>query len=213
MQIQKDDIRREILTASRREFEEHGFTGANIRRIAKEVGISVGNIYNYFKNKDDVFHELVKPTVEAVKEARSWYDSMDVFSDDHLWGLEFHYTFTDQIAEFLDTHRSNLKLLLFSSHKSRYENFKEEFIDWHTETQKLFNEKIRERFPDAVKDLSDFFVHTLSSFYVNVPVEMLMHDLSKDEMSKGLREVMYFLFYGWDGVIDISQIFPGKTRF
>jgi AcrR family transcriptional regulator len=52
---QKAQMRENILTAARRLFQEQGFDGTSMTTIALASGLSVGGIYLYFKNKDDVF--------------------------------------------------------------------------------------------------------------------------------------------------------------
>ncbi len=50
-----DDKRARILEAATVEFAEKGFTAANINVIAKNAGISIGSMYNYFASKEDLF--------------------------------------------------------------------------------------------------------------------------------------------------------------
>ncbi len=55
----------EILCVSRELIRKQGWNALNIRTVAKECNISVGSIYNYFRNKSD----LITATVESV-----WHD-------------------------------------------------------------------------------------------------------------------------------------------
>lgn len=50
-----EDKRTRILEAATTEFAEKGFSAANINIIAKNAGISIGSMYNYFASKDDLF--------------------------------------------------------------------------------------------------------------------------------------------------------------
>ena len=52
----------EILCVSRDLIQKQGWNALNIRTVAKECNISVGSIYNYFRNKSD----LITATVESV---------------------------------------------------------------------------------------------------------------------------------------------------
>ncbi len=49
------------------EFSERGFDSANINSIAQNSGISVGSIYKYFDNKEDLFLTMVHFGVETLK--------------------------------------------------------------------------------------------------------------------------------------------------
>lgn len=48
-----------ILSCATSEFAENGYENANISIIAKAAGISVGSIYKYFENKQDLFLTVV----------------------------------------------------------------------------------------------------------------------------------------------------------
>ncbi len=211
MQVQKDNIRMEILKAARKEFCEKGFVSANIRAIAKESSVSVGNLYNYFSGKDELFCELVKPTTTLIRKILSSLEEVDFMNDFEVWSLDYHYRMVDEVVDFIKLHRDNLNLLLFKSHKSSLASFKEEVIE--TRTQMSIDTLAKIRPLNSLRvDISDFFLHALSAFSINLIEEFLMHDLGEEEMKERLREMMFFMFYGWDGVIDISKIFPGKTR-
>ncbi len=62
-----DEKRQRILDAAIMEFSEHGFDSANINTIAQKSGISVGSLYKYFDNKEDLFLTVVHVGVETLK--------------------------------------------------------------------------------------------------------------------------------------------------
>jgi AcrR family transcriptional regulator len=52
--------RQQILDAALVEFNALGFTAASISKIARRAGISKGNVYVHFANKDDMFETLLE---------------------------------------------------------------------------------------------------------------------------------------------------------
>ena len=70
MQVLKDDIKRRILDVARQEFYNRGFTRASMRDIASKVGVGVGNLYNYYRSKDDLFCGVLAPVVSACYDVR-----------------------------------------------------------------------------------------------------------------------------------------------
>ena len=65
----KKAIRREsIIQAAIEVFSKKGFHAAGISEIAKRAGVADGTIYQYFKNKEDLFFSI---PVEKTKEFRS----------------------------------------------------------------------------------------------------------------------------------------------
>lgn len=48
-----------ILNAAITEFAKKGFNAANINHIAKNAGVSIGSMYNYFASKEDLYLTLI----------------------------------------------------------------------------------------------------------------------------------------------------------
>lgn len=55
---EKREMQKLILDAAKKLFVEEGFEKVNIRRIAEAIEYSVGTIYLYFKDKDEILHAL-----------------------------------------------------------------------------------------------------------------------------------------------------------
>jgi TetR/AcrR family transcriptional regulator, acrAB operon repressor len=49
-----------IEEAALRVFTRQGYHGTSVREIAEAAGVSLGNLYNYYANKEDLFARLVK---------------------------------------------------------------------------------------------------------------------------------------------------------
>lgn len=61
--LQDHDVERnqiKIEEAALRVFTRQGFHGTTVRDIAKEANVSLGNIYNYYKTKEEVYVSLVR---------------------------------------------------------------------------------------------------------------------------------------------------------
>jgi AcrR family transcriptional regulator len=53
------ESKKRIIDAAIAVFSAKGYAKANIREIAKSAGISVGGVYLYFKNKEDLYRNLI----------------------------------------------------------------------------------------------------------------------------------------------------------
>lgn len=62
----KERKRESIMQASLQLFSLHGFHKTTIPDIAKKLGMSVGNLYNYFSSKDVLAQEIIKYTSEVL---------------------------------------------------------------------------------------------------------------------------------------------------
>ncbi len=61
--LQDHDVERnqiKIEEAALRVFTRQGFHGTTVRDIAKEANVSLGNIYNYYKTKEELYVSLVR---------------------------------------------------------------------------------------------------------------------------------------------------------
>lgn len=56
-----EDRKQKIVDTARALFSEKGYAGTGLREIAEKAGVSLGNIYNYFKNKEEIFSEIFNP--------------------------------------------------------------------------------------------------------------------------------------------------------
>jgi AcrR family transcriptional regulator len=52
--------RRQILDGARRGFARHGYEGATVAILEREIGLSRGAIFNYFPSKWDLFYALAQ---------------------------------------------------------------------------------------------------------------------------------------------------------
>ncbi len=54
------ESRKRILSAAVRVFSQYGYRGASMRLIAKTADVSVGAVYLYFRNKEELYYKLIK---------------------------------------------------------------------------------------------------------------------------------------------------------
>lgn len=81
-----------ILIAAMKVFSAYGYEGASIRAIAKAAGISIGGLYLYFRNKEELYLNLIKDRIEEqhlmikekVASAGSPEDGLRAFLSLHL---------------------------------------------------------------------------------------------------------------------------------
>lgn len=67
-QILKDDVRERIENSALDVLIEKGMRDTDMRSIAKKAGVTPGNLYRYFKNKDQLIVSLTKPMIESLNQ-------------------------------------------------------------------------------------------------------------------------------------------------
>ena len=69
--------RKRILDVATDEFATYGFENTSIQQIAKKAEISVGSVYKYFENKDELFAMVVKENLSLLEELLLHHSSSD----------------------------------------------------------------------------------------------------------------------------------------
>ncbi len=91
--------KKKIVAAGFKLFCEKGYYNTNTAEIAKEAGVSTGIVYNYFKDKKDIFLEAIKtyvqgmmdPVYELLKEIKAPYDLTELLRQYIDIFIESHY--------------------------------------------------------------------------------------------------------------------------
>ena len=68
MRTETAGVTETLIESAKKEFLEHGFQNANLRRISSESGVSTGSIYTRFGDKAGLFSALVKPAADGLME-------------------------------------------------------------------------------------------------------------------------------------------------
>jgi AcrR family transcriptional regulator len=125
MQTLKPEIREKILRVSEKFFYRHGFETATMRQIAEQTGMTVSNLYKYFKNKESIFDEIVKAYHAGYKkgfEEMINHRGEKEFDGDHIKSLE------DALFHSVEDDRIKFVLLFDGSAGTKYAKFKEYVI-------------------------------------------------------------------------------------
>lgn len=198
MQTQKIDVRQTILKAAKQEFIAHGFKNGSMRSIAKRSGVTLSNIYNYFKNKDDIFREILKPLLNAFDQMMENHNSDDYITIDVFSMKSHQLKMIDDFMVILKGHRAELKLLLFQASGSSLENFRDIFTDKQTEIGVEYMQLMKKKYPYINNNISTFFIHTMSSWWLTVLGEIVTHDeLTEEEIKKFVSEYVAYGTGGW----------------
>ena len=205
MQIQKDDIRKNILKVARKEFIEKGFKDASMRSIAKDAKVGLSNIYNYFRNKDEIFSEILSGLLNAMDKVMEEHNSPKYISVDIFHSEEYMRSQIDMFVELIENYKDDFKLLFFKSSGSSLENYRNEITDRHTKTGIEYITLMKQKYPKINGDVSEFFIHTMSSWWMSIIAELVMHDLSHSALENFIREYMEFGTAGWKKVMKVKD--------
>jgi AcrR family transcriptional regulator len=99
----KESKKNEIMKTALKLFAEKGFYNTTIADIAKEMGMSVGNMYNYFSSKESLAKELLIYTSKIFGEKLKEINDMNIPSKDKIKKIvELYFTMADNEPELVD---------------------------------------------------------------------------------------------------------------
>ncbi|OXS52784.1 hypothetical protein B1A99_32740 [Cohnella sp. CIP 111063] len=130
MQVLKEEVRSAIVLAAYEEFRQSGYSEASMRRIAAAAGMTSGNIYRYFRNKEDLFDAIVGPLYsEYSRYAEEYLKTAEAIVTDG-WDVQARISFFDRVQDtlvgLLKASGPSLLLLLCRSEGSKYESIRSE---------------------------------------------------------------------------------------
>lgn len=173
MRTETAGVTETLIESAKKEFLEHGFQNANLRRISSESGVSTGSIYTRFGDKAGLFSAVVKPAadglmelyLESITAARESGDPAEATSQGNE-GTEYEYYF-DELAEI-------------------EEKYYREFVKQFSRRENM---------------VSDFFIHVICRTGWSYIYEVVSHDLSYDEAQIFMKSIREFCFAGWGKVL------------
>lgn len=135
-------VRRRILEAAKAEFLEYGYEKASLRKICAKAGVTTGALYFFFHNKQDVFEQVVRGTVDQL--GRLTKGMIERELEDTAVGVENEKLFLD----FCWKNREVIMILYGKSAGTGYERFREELQLQLEDTYVRFFEKYSDPKPD-----------------------------------------------------------------
>lgn len=203
MQTPKDYIRQDLLRAAEELFFEKGYLGVSMRAVAARSGVGLSNIYNYFRNKDELFSSVVAPATRGLERmldehhGRAGHDILNMCSDSYFDFLVREYT------DYINRHRRLLAILLLKARGSSLAGYKADFTRHATETVKVYLEEMKRRHPQLQTDISDFSIQVHSAWIFSLFEEIITHDIGPADVPRVVGEYMTIEVSGWRELMKI----------
>lgn len=122
----KPEVRDAIRKAAAEVFADCGFERAALGDIVARAGTSIGNLYRYFANKDELFEDFMPRgfTAELTKRIRAQVEAMRAETDVGALDDAHPYRRTSEdLLAFTLAHRERVAFLLLRAHGTKHERF------------------------------------------------------------------------------------------
>ena len=201
----KTQMHENLMCAAKKEFLEQGFENASMRRIASEVGLTVGALYRHFANKEEMFAALVEPTINGLmamydQYCEQGYEVMKGGDVNRLWNeseSEIRW-----LMSYIYDNFDEFRLIVCCSQGTRYESFVHDMamLEEHT-TLDYF--KRMKKYGMSVKVPSKQEFHMLVTANVSAVFEAVIHGFSRKQAMHYARTLDEFFSAGWKKILGI----------
>lgn len=179
------------------QFLRHGYSKASMRGIASAAGVSTGNLYNYFPNKDELFRRVVAPAITLLEEmlrkhhGQKGTDVRDMLSEQYRIQCMREYT------ALVSMHRRPMEILFFHAEGSSHEKFLDRFTDYATDLTIDWFRHLDGAHPGTGPEAMWFTVHLHTVWMFSFLKELISHDLDEIQTRQALSDYVRFEIEGW----------------
>ena len=122
-QILKEGLRKAIIDSAKEEFLNNGYENASMRSIAKSANMTVGNLYRYFTNKEDIHRQIVSETLNEINDLLKTLTSNHVSMETRVFSLKANLDdlrdlmnrFSERLVDIYLNHKSEFNILMMQS--------------------------------------------------------------------------------------------------
>lgn len=125
-QTLKQEIIENILQTAMRLFAAKGVRATSMADLAKEVGISTGNVYRYFPDKEALFYAVIPPEFVRKIEAFLKRKILAAGATDHG---QTHQMVSAKFLEYCIANRERIVILLSQAEGTKYSSIRHNFLD------------------------------------------------------------------------------------
>ncbi len=172
-QIQKEAVRNEIIDKALLLFAKKGYDESSIADVAKAAGTSVGNVYRYFKSKEEILNEIItSPFIANIR--KEIFTKIGAGKSDTIHEQSQNKDYLDYSEQFFKSMIENrLKLIVLMSCTKSEEGklFRKELIDYLVQT--FLIQFVKEERIEALRPIITLLYQGFIRLYLDI--------LSKDE--------------------------------
>ena len=186
--------KKKILDSATNEFYAKGFDKASLRDICEKANVTTGALYFFFKDKDDLFNNVIAPVVSSMKAfMNQHYASDEAFKKEV--DLEKGNPKYDVAFFLVNSYFENKKVWYILYTNLRYPSIRkmiECFIKksiYHY--QIVINNKLKEMNSD--RQIDEIYVRQFVDILVFTLIHLFHDDCEKDEMIERAKKAVKML--------------------
>ncbi|KWX73557.1 TetR/AcrR family transcriptional regulator [Paenibacillus jilunlii] len=200
MQAKKDEVKREIESAALKVFFRKGFADAKMNDIADEIQISVGNIYTYFKNKQELFYAVVPPSlVDYLKNVLVESIRLDNQTFFDRAGSAKQSAIVQEQMNLLTQYSMQIVIIFEKNKGTVYSNAKNELIELMIETKKPYIKDHYKRYEISTEE-NMILLSIIAGNVINMILDLLKREMGADSRRRIFEALSLYWLHGLTGI-------------
>ena len=206
MSTKAEDTEKNILNTARKHFLKDGFSGASLRNIVKDAGLTTGAFYKYYPTKEALFDALTDPYIEHIYqiydrvvedfEKLSAKEQTSNMSDTSGDGM-------DQMIDYIYEHYDNFRLLLKCGDSGKFETFIHNMVDREMSSSLEYVKKMKE---DGIEIpiVGESLMHMIYTGFFSSIFQIIEHDIDKETAKRNVHKLREFNTGGWERLWNVK---------
>ena len=206
MATKAEETQRNILETAKRHFLSDGLTGASLRNIVKDAGLTTGAFYKYYPTKEALFDALTDPYLEHIYEI---YDQVvaefeKLSADDQTKNMaSISDEGMEQMLDYVYDHYDNFKLLLKCGDSGKHENFIHGMVDREIKSSHRYLEKMKEEGVE-VPVVDDSLMHMIYTGFFSSIFQIIEHDIDRITAKENIKQLKQFNIGGFERLWNVK---------
>lgn len=206
MSTKAEDTEKNILNTARKHFLKDGFSGASLRNVVKDAGLTTGAFYKYYPTKEALFDALTDPYIEHIYqiydrvvedfEKLSAKEQTSNMSDTSGNGM-------DQMIDYIYEHYDNFRLLLKCGDSGKFETFIHNMVDREMRSSLEYVKKMKE---DGIEIpiVGESLMHMIYTGFFSSIFQIIEHDIDKETAKRNVHKLREFNTGGWERLWNVK---------
>ena len=195
-QYKKDEIKDKINAAALKVFAEKGYKDAKIADIGEYGGISIGNIYRYYKSKDEIFEANVPGDfLEAVKKLlQGKIAAVKETGIDFIEQSEAFWLINHEVIQFMVDHREHMLIVFHKNLGTKYENASTELVEFLLQAIQTIHPIQYGKF--LVENKQDLIIRLIYENLIHMTLCILRDSKNIEEVRQHLKSIHSYHMFG-----------------
>ena len=206
MSTKAEDTEKNILNTARKHFLKDVLSGASLRNIVKDAGLTTGAFYKYYPTKEALFDALTDPYIEHIYqiydrvvedfEKLSAKEQTSNMSDTSGDGM-------DQMIDYIYEHYDNFRLLLKCGDSGKFETFIHNMVDREMRSSLEYVKKMKE---DGIEIpiVGESLMHMIYTGFFSTIIQLIEHDIDMETAKRNVHKLREFNTGGWERLWNVK---------